>query len=548
MTRNRLPSFGLLLACVCSVAPVLPGWAPAPLSAQQDHAMTPDADGEERVLLISSALGPYARAITTDSEEAQAYFTQGMQLMYAFTPSDANRSFKEAQRHDPACAMCYFGEAWSLGRYLNGAMLPEDAPVAHAAIHKARELAEDSGTRLEKDLIEAMIARYAPEHEGDEQRLELDKAYAAAMEKVWEAHPGDLEAGTFYGESLMLLQPRRGYWDIENPEVRKIHEVLEATLALNIAHPGACHLYVHATEPTTRPGKAEACADHLGQSIPGASHIQHMPSHTYNRIGRWHDAVIANTQAWHSDQKANHDLGFAIYPSHNLHMLLFAASMAGEGAVAAQASREYGKLVSGGSFYESLTGVRFGRWEDVLAIGERPEQPLFGGFWDFGRGYAHLRTEQPDSAAFYMAKLRDARGELDDEAPFRGHSAVDLITVVGAILEGEILAAEGDVDGAVRVLEEAVEVEDGLRYDEPEPLNFAARHWLGAILNDAGRHAEAEEVFRAALADHPHNGWSLFGLERALRAQGRDAEADEALAERVEYWANADVWLMSARF
>ena len=548
MTRNRLSSFRLLLACVCSSAPVLLGWTPAPLTAQHDDATHPNGDDEERVLLISSALGPYSRAITTGSEDAQAYFTQGLQLMYAFTPSDANRSFKEAQRHDPECAMCYFGEAWSLGRYLNGAMLPEDAPTAHAAIHRAKELAAESGTEIEKALIDAMIVRYAPEHESDEQRLELDEAYAAAMEKVWEKHADDLEVGTFYGESLMLLQPRRGYWDIDNPEVQEIHEVLEATLALNIAHPGACHLYVHATEPTTRPGKAEACADHLGQSIPGASHIQHMPSHTYNRIGRWHDAVIANTQAWHSDQKANHDLGFAIYPSHNLHMLLFAAAMAGEGAVAMQASREYGKLVSGGSFYESLTGVRFGRWEDVLAIEERPEQPLFAGFWDFGRGYAHLRMERPDSAAFYLERLVEARTGLEDEAPFRGHSAVDLITIVGSILEGEMMAAEGDVDGAVRVLEEAIEVEDGLRYDEPEPLNFAARHWLGGVLNDAGRHADAEEVFRAALADHPHNGWSLFGLEQSLRAQGREAEADDALAERMEYWANADVWLMSSRF
>lgn len=545
MTRKHLR---FVLACVCSTAPVLLGLAPAPLFAQHDeHGPGPAPDGEE-VLLISSALGPYSRTITTDSEKAQAYFTQGLQLMYAFTPSDANRSFKEAQRHDPECAMCYFGEAWSLGRYLNGAMLPEDAPTAYAAIHKAKELAAESGTAIERALIDAMIVRYAPEHEGDEQRLELDEAYAAAMGQVWEAHPDDIEVGTFYGESLMLLQPRRGYWDIENPEVQKIHRVLEATLALNIAHPGACHLYVHATEPTTRPGKAEACADHLGQSIPGASHIQHMPSHTYNRIGRWHDAVIANTHAWHSDQKANHDLGYAIYPSHNLHMLLFAASMAGEGAVAMQASRNYGKLVSGGNFYESLTGVRFGFWEDVLAIEEQPEQPLFAGFWDFGRGFAHLRMERPDSAAFYMERLKEARSALDDEAPFRGHSAVDLITVVGGILEGEMLAAEGDVDGAVRVLEEAIKVEDGLRYDEPEPLNFAARHWLGAILNDAGRHSEAEEVFRAALEDHPHNGWSLFGLERALRAQGRDAEADETLAERMEYWANADVWLMSARF
>ena len=256
--------------------------APAPLSAQHDeHGPAPAPDGEE-VLLISSALGPYSRTITTDSEDAQAYFMQGMQLMYAFTPSDANPSFKEAQRHDPECAMCYFGEAWSLGQ------LSERRDASRGLSHRLRRHPQGQGAgrgvrhpvREGPDRGDDHPLR-AGSTRATRQRLELDKAYAAAMEKVWEAHPEDLEVGTFYGESLMLLQPRRGFWDIDNPEVQKIHRVLEGVLANNIAHPGACHLYVHATEPTVRPEKAEACADHLGQSIPGAEpHPAHALAHT----------------------------------------------------------------------------------------------------------------------------------------------------------------------------------------------------------------------------------------------------------------------------
>ena len=397
-------------------------------------------------------------------------------------------------------------------------------------------------------MIGAMAVRYAPEHEGDDQRLELDEAYAAAMEDVWKEHPSDQDVGFLYGESLMLLQPRRGNWDIENPEVQKIHRVLEGVLDSNIAHPGACHLYVHATESTVRPDLAEACAEYLGQSIPGASHIQHMPSHTFNRIGRWEDAVMGNLHAWHSDWKAQYGEGFAIYPSHNLHMLLFAASMGGQGAVAMQAARDYGELVSGGNFYESLTYTRFGRFEELLELHDRPEQPLFAGFWDFGRGYAHLRLNQPDSASFYLDRVKRGKTELADETPFRGHPAVDLITIASAILEGEMLALNGNVDEAVRLLEEAIEVEDGLRYDEPEPLNFSARHWLGGILLDAKQNAQAEHVFRAALEDHPRNGWSLFGLEKALTAQGKAAEAASVRADFDASWAKADIWLRSSRY
>lgn len=490
-------------------------------------------------------LGPHNRPVTTASEKAQAYFDEGLLFMYAFGTSIAEESFRASQAEDPECASCYWGEAWSLAPYLNGGMSPGNERSAHAAMQKAKEH-RSSATEVEQALIDAFDVRFEADPERSRRRM-LDTLYAREMDKVAARYPDDLDVLTLQAEAWMLLRPRRGDVDLEAKDVKKIRPILETVLARDIRHPGACHLYIHLVEASQDPGLAEACSDHLGSQI-AVSHIHHMPTHIYMNIGRWGDAVRGNQQAWHADQKAAHGGPPGVYPSHNLHMLLFAASMAGEGAVAMQASRNYGKLVSGGNFYESLTGVRFGFWEDVLAIEERPEQPLFAGFWDFGRGFAHLRMERPDSAAFYMERLKEARGALDDEAPFRGHSAVDLITVVGGILEGEMLAAEGDVDGAVRVLEEAIEVEDGLRYDEPEPLNFAARHWLGAILNDAGRHAEAEEVFRAALEDHPHNGWSLFGLERALRAQGRDAEADETLAERMEYWANADVWLMSARF
>ena len=191
------------------------------------------------------------------------------------------------------------------------------------------------------------------------------------MQKVSAQYPDDLEIATLYADALFLLEPRRGTRDVNDPDVQRLHQVLEGMLARDVRHPGACHLYVHATESTVVPGRAEACAEFLGQSIPGASHINHMPSHTWNEVGRWGDSVRANLEAWHSDQKAAIGEGFAIYPEHNLHMLLYAASYDGQGAIAMRAGKDYAKL-TGESFYEVLTLIRFGRFDEVLAVTNRP--------------------------------------------------------------------------------------------------------------------------------------------------------------------------------
>ncbi|MXW18708.1 MAG: hypothetical protein F4123_02165 [Gemmatimonadetes bacterium] len=552
MERTRLGSGRSLLTAIV-IASLTAALAQGATAQDVEHnpalfaSPSYPAGFDEEATYYPEALGPLTRAITTDSPEAQKFFNQGIQMMYAFTPLRAARSFRQAQREDPNCAMCFWAEAWAWGPYLNGPMGRDDAPRAYENIQKAKKLAGDHANEVERALIEAMAIRYEVEHDSDARKM-LDSAYARAMAEVYERFPHDLDVGTLYGESLMLLEPRRGRWDIEKPAVQKIHSVLEAVLAMDITHPGACHLYVHATEPTIKPEKAEACADHLGASIPGASHIQHMPSHTYNRIGRWGDAVRGNLAAWHTDQRAEADLAWAIYPSHNLHMLLFAASMDGQGAIAIQAAKDYGKIVPGGAFYHALTLLRFGRFDEILEMDDPPDRTIQRGFWDFARGYAYLRTDDPGRAEVYLEKVRRAVENADENASFRGHSATDLLGTVAGILEGEILRHQGDNEGAVAVLEAAIEHEDDLRYDEPEPLNFSARHWLGDLLLDMERYQEAEEVFTAALEDHPMNGWSLYGLEEALRAQDKGKRADEVHKLFLEAWARSDTWIRGPVF
>ena len=399
---------GIRVARVAVAAVMVGALGLSPIAAQEGPELPEPY--REPIPYQPAVLGPYSFPISSESAEAQQFFDQGMQLMYAFAKVDAVRSFRAAWAEDPDCAICYWGEAWAWGSYLNGPMRPPEAPHAWAALQKALALAADGhGTARERDYIDALSVRYVESFDVAKRR-EQDEAYAEAMKALSERYPDDLDAASLYGDALFLLEPRRGTRDLDDPNVQRLHGVLEGVLARDIEHPGACHLYIHATESTVDPGKAEACAEHLGTAIPGASHINHMPSHTWNEVGRWADGVRANIRAWHSDLKAadGGGEGVAIYPTHNLHMLLFAASMDGQGAVAIQAGKDYQRL-TGDSVHHVLTLLRFGRFAEVLAVTDRPENEVSAGLYDFAQGYAHLRTGAADFAEVFL-RARAAPG------------------------------------------------------------------------------------------------------------------------------------------
>jgi tetratricopeptide (TPR) repeat protein len=268
-----------------------------------------------------------------------------------------------------------------------------------------------------------------------------------------------------------------------------------------------------------------------------------MPAHTWSRVGRWGDAVRASIQAWESNRKAATGQGFATYPAHDLQMLVLAASMDGQGGLAIRAGRGITTL-TGDSMYHALALVRFGRFDEIPAMGERPAGDISGGMWDFAQGYAQIRRGETVAARGTLERVLSAAGS--STAKFRFHPAKALLGTLGGILEGEIHRASGDLKAAIAAFERGVSLEDSLIIDDPEPLPFTARHWLGAALLEAGRAADAERVYRKDLARHPHNGWSLLGLQQALKAQGKaSAEVDKDLRAS---WARADTPLRASRF
>src|SRR5262245_50243674 len=178
-----------------------------PAGAQHEHPGAEPAAPQKAEIF---ELGTYHRTITTSAPEAQKYFDQGLRLLYAFNLEEAQHSFEEAVKIDPACAMCFWGAGMSLGPHINMAAQPDRTKAAHAAAQKAASLAKDA-TPVERALIAALAKRYADPPPADAAGWKaLDAAYADAMRDATKRFPDDLDAAALFAEAMMNLRP----WDL----------------------------------------------------------------------------------------------------------------------------------------------------------------------------------------------------------------------------------------------------------------------------------------------------------------------------------------------
>ncbi|CAN5197007.1 hypothetical protein BH23GEM2_BH23GEM2_17730 [soil metagenome] len=502
-------------------------------------------------------LGTHSRQITTAEPLAQRYFDQGLRLVYGFNHVEAVRAFTRATQLDPSCAMCYWGIAYAYGPHVNAGMDSAAGLQAYAALRKAMDVASGA-TESERAYISALAARYSAAPPGD--RAALDSAYAGAMGRLAARYPNDLDAATLYAEALMNLRPWN-YWTPAGdpqPGTKEIVRTLERVIQRNQNHPGACHYYIHAVEAVA-PELAVPCAERLAQLMPGVGHMVHMPAHIYIRVGRYADAITANVHAVHTDEtyidtqrpQGLYRLGY--YP-HNYHFLAFAATMAGRRAQALQAARalatkvpaefaEQSPEAQSWMVFPMLTLTTFGAWDEVLAMPTPPESQWFGhAMSQYARGVALAALGRGAEARPLVQSIASAAAAAPE-----GDPKTALMIAQHALL-GEINARAGNETSAIAHFEEAARLEDGMLYYEPPVWFYPIRHSLGASLLRAARYADAERVYREDLKRFPMNGWSLFGLGKALRALGREAEADQVDAQFLQAWMSADVQLTASRF
>jgi len=521
-------------------------------------------DAAERPIAPAlTGLGSLHMPVSTTVPEAQAFFNQGVRLLYAFNHQESRRAFEEAARLDPSLAMAWWGQAMTLAVNLNAPMPEENARLARDAANTAMRKRGSASLR-EQGLIEALATRFSADPQAA--RPPLDRAYASAMSRVAARYPDDADVQVFSVDAVMNTMAW-DYWLKDGafkPDAVPLKSALETVMARRPDHAGAHHYYIHLVEGSATPELAEKSADVLGAMMPAAGHMVHMPAHIYLRVGRYADAAEANVRAIAADEdylaqcQAQGLYPVSYYP-HNLHFLWAAATLEGRGAAAIDAAREVAAKVphhhAGALAWTSdfpvtpwLAYARFGRWQEMLTEPSPPvTEPYATGIWHYARALAFVARRDLARAE---AEQKALAAVLEHDAFKTTLKDLPLLTnlqIARRIVDAELSAQAGRPDEAVRVLKEAVVIEDSIPYSEPPVWHQPVRQVLGGVLVDAARGAEAEAVYREDLRRFRDNGWSLFGLTRSLELQGRVDEAATARAAFERVWTRAETTLTSSR-
>ena len=553
----RLRVVFALVAVSISCSRPAPAPPPSNQSSHDAHGAPAPAAAAPRTALLGN-LGSYHREIKTTNADAQKHFDEGLNLLYGFNHEESFKSFELAAKHDDKAPMPHWGMALALGTNYNDVAPADRLKQGYAHLAEAQKR-KAAGSDVERGLIDALAKRYVADATGDQAVRE--KAYSAAMAALSKKFPEDVDVATLYAESMMNLKPWQLYTKDGKPVpgTAEIVSALEGVMKRNPNHPGANHYYIHAVEASTSPDRAVPAAQRLESLVPGAGHLVHMPAHIYIRTGQFQKSAKSNADAAAVDEKYFKQTGAngfyaTMYYTHNLQFESAAAMFAGNLAQARAAAERTIKfadpiadqmvMIEPYAQQNISVLVRFGQWADVLAAKPpAPTRVLQTALFHFAHGAALAATGKVSEAEADLAAAKAAAAKLPKDAMIGpSNSAGALAAVAIADLTGRIAEAKGDTASAIKAFTAAVEAEDRLGYNEPPDWLMPERERLGAVLLKAGKHADAEKVFRADLVKYPGNPRSLYGLYRALEGQKKYA-ATETKAQFEKAWAGADVTL-----
>jgi tetratricopeptide (TPR) repeat protein len=552
------------------------------------------------------ALDPQIRKVpwkvSTASADAQAYFEQGVTLLYGFNYEDSLRNFRQAKKLDPTLAMASWGIAMAAGPNINLGMDPTCERLANDESAAALALAEQQRpagtiTELEYALVRALPPRYArstaaPAYATAKRAVD----YAVGMRSVWDRFKPNENVGALYAESLMDLRPWMLFNVAQQPalDTHEVLDVLQTSLNGDRSAVGANHYWIHAVEAGPAPGSAKSSADLLRTRVPASGHLLHMPSHTYMLIGEYEQAYAANEPAIRVDREqfatacagtyAQYaaspgclQLYYGHYLSHNLFFRSVAAAFAGKSAASvseARATRAHAErfVVNEPGLQRYMTAplmmeVAHHQWTAVLNEPEPPEscyvQPPFThhtgcrilrSIYHWARGTAFAARGRSDEARAEYGRFTAERDRItpgsDRSAPdpigWGNNSAAAVLAIAQETLLARIAWAEGKRDEAISHLRLGVSNEDALAYDEPPQWVHPVRQSLGGALLAMHRYRDAADAFQADLRHHVKNGRSLYGLYRTQEAMG-DPRWQVTKAEYAAAWRGADYAMDDAK-
>ena len=528
---------------------------------------------DESLAIMIPGGGTYSYPVSTDSEQSQAFFDQGLRMAWSFYFPESIASYQEASRLDPDHPMPYWGMAHAIGPNPNSRYqgLPDDPQgTGLVAIRDALDLA-NNGTLKERDMINALFVLYNKDAIPDNQ--ERDMAYLNAMRDLHNKYPDDANIATVFAESYMNTS-RWDYWNADGSPrggTAEAKAALETAMALEHDHPGANHLYIHLMEMSAQPELAMPSAQKLEAIVPISGHMVHMPGHIYLRVGEYEKAIDINERSQIVDDQFAEIWGDTNFPligtyplSHKIHKphaldfvryanLLqgnYAASYEAASSNAARATATSGRGLKN-IVHEWTTDKVFGKWDKIHADNATNSQhdlAYLKGMWAYVMGSAHVAKGHMAPAEAQLAVIREQiQADGVDDQGVGPTPASHVLSLAMHALLGEIEEARGDIDAAITHYGHAIDFQDNLNYTEPPDWSQSIRLYQGAALLKAGRAAEAEAVYRKDLEWNQQNPWSTFGLYQALEAQGKAQEAIVTRRQFESWWRNADIELEYSR-
>jgi len=503
----------------------------------------------------------------TTNPQAQAWFDHGVRLRWAFEHSESVRAFRKARQLDPQCGACAWGEAWAIGPNLNGGGSdPASVATGLKVAREARTLSADA-TPLQRQLIDALIQRYSGREKS------RGKRFAKAMDRITRENPDDVGLSNITADAWML-QVEDEWWKdgkATDPGVTRAMDLLEHALTVQPNDTGAIHLYIHLTEWSDDPHRALAYGERLAKLAPGASHLVHMPSHTFYRVGRYRDAMLSNVEAVALDRRYDRlasppgGIKAMRLHAHNIHFGMGGALMAGgarDGLALADWYRETYPNLYGAPGADDDTMVvfrqimaadayalygRFGSAAQVAALAEPDAgRPLMRVGWRYARGEEAARR---GDAAAVRAEAR-AIDTLIAEDRFAGDMADrqrDFAKLFRKVLEGRAAMLDGDPAAAKAAYGEAAAIQ--AKHPEggdPPLIWYPTRRSLAAAMLASGDAAGAKAKIEALLKDWPNDPYSYFVLSRAEAALGNEAAAADAATRSKAEWIGGAMSLNAA--
>ena len=537
-------------------------------------------------------LGSYRRPASSSVGIAQLWFDRGLIWSYAFNHEEAVVCFERAVETDPQFALAHWGLAYASGPNYNkqwDAFDPEDLrrslSRSREATVRAAELAA-RGSPMERDLIAALDARY-PSASAEEDLADRNVAYADAMGEVYRAHRDDLDVAALYADALLNVTAWQ-LWDLESGEPAPGARTVEARAVLEQAmracggmeHPGLLHFYIHLMEMSPRPEAALPAADALRTLVPDAGHLIHMPTHIDVLVGDYERVVADNQRAIAADDRFVEAVGplnfYTLYRAHDHHFRIYGAMFAGRRHTALQAAAALEQALPEellrveippmADWLESFVPmrlhvlVRFGMWEELIETPLPSDPKLYcvtTSLTHYARGVALAATGRVGEAQDSQAQLAAALSRVPESRYLFNNTALDILAIADAMLDGEIAYRLGDFDRAWSSLRRAIQLDDTLPYDEPWGWMQPTRHAYGALLLEQGEVEAAAAVYAADLGlaetlpracRHPNNVWSLRGYHECLERLGRTDDAGALSPQLQRALAQADVPIASSCF